>query len=124
MKRELGIACCGLACCLCTENEQCSGCGAGDCPDKDWCENRTCSISRRIDGCYACEEDCRKGLLAKNKPYAFTVFIKQYGMDCLLDCLETNEKKGIVYHRNGITGDYDDFDRAEDVMAFLKNGER
>ena len=27
MKRELGIARCGLACCLCTENGKCKGCG-------------------------------------------------------------------------------------------------
>lgn len=39
MKRELGIARCGLACCLCSENVTCSGCNTGDCPDKDWCEN-------------------------------------------------------------------------------------
>ena len=25
MKRELGIARCGLACCLCSENDRCSG---------------------------------------------------------------------------------------------------
>lgn len=38
MKRELGIARCGLACCLCSENDHCSGCNSGDCPDKEWCE--------------------------------------------------------------------------------------
>lgn len=32
MKRELGIAKCGLACCLCSENTTCGGCDAGDCP--------------------------------------------------------------------------------------------
>ena len=35
MKRELGIARCGLACCLCSENTTCAGCDSGDCPDKD-----------------------------------------------------------------------------------------
>lgn len=34
MKRELGIARCGLACCLCSENDKCAGCNSGDCPDK------------------------------------------------------------------------------------------
>ena len=29
MKRELGIARCGLACCLCSENAACSGCDSG-----------------------------------------------------------------------------------------------
>ena len=36
------------------------------------------------------------------KPYGFTVFIKRYGMEELMNCLERNEKNGIVYHREGI----------------------
>ena len=48
MKRELGIARCGLACCLCSENEHCNGCNSGDCPDKDWCENRKCSLEKSV----------------------------------------------------------------------------
>ena len=106
MKRELGIARCGLACCLCSEN--CSGCNSGECPDREWCENRK----------------CRKGLLAKIKPYGFTEFVKKYGEKELLDCLERNEANGIVYHRNGIMGDYDDFDDVEKLMDFIKTGER
>lgn len=35
MKRELGIARCGLACCLCSENVKCNGCGSNECPDND-----------------------------------------------------------------------------------------
>ena len=54
MKRELGIARCGLACCLCSENE----------------------------------------------------------------------KKGVVYHREGINGDYDDFDDVEKLIEFIRAGER
>lgn len=122
MKRELGIARCGLACCLCSENDKCSGCNSGDCPDKDWCENRKCSISKNISHCYACGDECRKGLLGKIKPYAFTLFVKRYGEDELLDCLERNEKKGIVYHRDGIIGDYDNFDDAEKLIAFIRTG--
>lgn len=61
MKRELGIARCGLACCLCSENE-------------------------------------------------------------LLDCLERNEEAGIVYHRDGINGDYDNFDDVEKLILFIKTG--
>ena len=122
MKRELGIARCGLACCLCSEN--CSGCNSGECPDKEWCENRKCSLSKSIGHCYECEEECRKGLLAKIKPYGFTEFVKKYGEKELLDCLERNEANGIVYHRNGIMGDYDDFNDVEKLMDFIKTGER
>lgn len=69
-----------------------------------------------------CQEDCKKGLLSKIKPYAFTTFIKKYGEDKLLDCLEENEKKGIIYHREGINGDYDDFDDVEQLMNFILTG--
>lgn len=122
MKRKLGIARCGLACCLCSENDKCGGCNSGDCFDKDWCENRKCSILKNISHCYACGEECRKGLLGKIKPYAFTLFVKRYGEEELLNCLERNEKNGIVYHRDGIIGDYDDFDDAEKLIAFIRTG--
>lgn len=124
MKRELGIARCGLACCLCSENVTCSGCNSGECPDKDWCENRKCSMDKEISHCYACDEDCRKGLLGKIKPYGFTLFAREYGEEALLDCLERNERNGVVYHREGITGDYDDFEDVEALMEFIRTGMR
>ena len=122
MKRELGIARCGLACCLCSENEHCNGCNSGDCPDKDWCENRKCSFEKSVAHCYECPEDCHKGLLSKIKPYGFTLLAKRYGEDVLLNCLERNEKNGVVYHREGIVGDYDDFDDAEKLIGFILLG--
>lgn len=122
MKRELGIARCGLACCLCSENNTCKGCNSGDCPDKDWCENRKCSSERNIEHCFDCEDDCKKGMFNKIKPYAFTLFAKRFGEEVLLDCLERNEKLGIVYHRNGIIGDYDNFDDVEILINFIKTG--
>ena len=124
MKRELGIARCGLACCLCSENIHCSGCNSGECPDKQWCENRICSMERDLKGCYLCDENCKKGLLSKIKPYGFRKFIQQHGMDMLLDCLERNEKNGVVYHREGIKGDYDDFDDVDALIEFIKTGSR
>ena len=42
----------------------------------------------------------------------------------LLDCLELNEKNGVVYHREGIVGDYDDFDDVEKLIDFIKEGKR
>lgn len=122
MKRELGIARCGLACCLCSENDKCGGCSSDSCCDKAWCENRKCSLERGINHCYECDEDCRKGLLSKVKPYGFTLFARKYGENYLLDCLEANEKNGVIYHRNGIIGDYDNFDNADKLMDFIKSG--
>lgn len=122
MKRELGIARCGLACCLCSENEVCAGCLSDGCAGKDWCENRKCALEKGVAHCYECEEDCRKGFLGKDKPYGFTLFAKRYGEERLLDCLAKNEKQGIFYHRKGYEGDYDGFDTPEELVEFLKTG--
>ena len=124
MKRELGIARCGLACCLCSENVTCIGCDSGECPDKEWCENRKCSIGKKIGHCYECKEQCKKGLFNKIKPYGFTEFARRYGEDHLLDCLDRNEKNGVIYHRDGLNGDYDDFDGVEALIEYIKNGYR
>ena len=125
MKRELGIARCGLACCLCSENAHCTGCNSGACPDKAWCENRRCSLEKQSGHCWECDDEaCRKGMLAKIKPLGFTLFARRYGEAALLDCLERNEKAGVVYHREGITGDYDGFDDAEALIRFLRTGTR
>ena len=62
MKRELGIARCGLACCLCSENDHCGGCNSGDCPGTGFCENRPCSMDKGIGHCYECNEECKKGM--------------------------------------------------------------
>ena len=124
MKRELGIARCGLACCLCSENDHCNGCNSGSCPDTDWCENRKCSLEHALPHCCACPQECRKGLLAKIKPYGFTLFAKRYGVEALLDQLERNEHAGVVYHREGLTGDYDDFDDVEALIRFIRTGRR
>ena len=124
MKRELGIARWGLACCLCSENEHCHGCNSCECSDKAWCENRRCSLEKALDHCCCCEADCRKGLLAKIKPYGFTVFAKRYGLEFLIDCLDKNEERGVVYHRQEIVGDYDAFYDVEELIAFIQTGRR
>lgn len=72
--------------------------------------------------CYECDKDCKKGLLSKIKPYGFNLFIKRFGESELLDCLVKNEKAGVVYHKDGINGDYDEFDDVEDLIRFIKTG--
>ena len=81
-------------------------------------------MERGLQACYLCGENCKKAMLGKIKPYGFTKFIQQYGVDLLLDCLERNEANGVVYHREGIYGDYDDFDDADALIAFIKTGKR
>ena len=124
MKREYGIARCGLACCLCSENTTCQGCLGDNCAFMDACENRNCSKEKQYGHCYECDKECRKGMLSKSKPYGFTLFAKRYGEEKLLDCLAANEKNGIVYHREGIFGDYDVFDNVEELIQFILTGKR
>ena len=132
MKRELGIARCGLACCLCSENVTCKGCKRDGfmelswCKDAEWCEVRRCGIEKNLNGCYECTPaECRKGLYAeKIKPRAFAEFARRYGVEELLDCLERNEQAGIVYHREGIMGDYDDFEDLEELIDFIRTGKK
>ena len=96
------------------------------CKDAEWCENRKCCIANSLPGCWACKDsECRKGLFSdKIKALAFTEFARRYGTDALLDRLEINEKAGIVYHREGIMGDYDEFDDIEKLIRFIQTGER
>ena len=122
MKRGLGIARCGLACCLCSESEGCGGCDSGSCPDAATCEVRACSAARGLSHCYECAEPCRRGILTKIKPRAFTEFARRFGEGRLLDCLERNEATGASYHREGVVGDYDDFDDLEELIAFIETG--
>ena len=124
MRKELEIGSCGLACCLCSENDICSGCDSGNCPDAQRCECRSCSNEKGFRHCYDCTLDCRKGILSKIKPYAFTLFVKRYGEKVLLDCLLRNKENGIIYHKNGINGDYDDFNDIEKLIAFILTGRK
>lgn len=132
MKRELGIARCGMACCLCCENITCKGCRKEGflelswCKDEQWCENRNCGIEKGLNGCYECKPaECRKGLYAeKLSVRGFAEFARRYGIEELLDCLERNEQAGIVYHREDFTGDYDGFDDLEKLIDFIRTGKR
>lgn len=109
MKREKGIAYCGLACCVCSENESCAGCRNDGCKDKEWCKNFNCCRAKGLTGCWECSEfPCPDSMLDKPRIRAFARFIKDRGEEKLLDCLDRNEQSGIVYHYKGeLIGDYD-----------------
>ena len=121
VKRERGIAYCGLACALCESLEDCPGCRKGGCPDREQCKNYTCCQERGLAGCWECEEfPCSAPMLAKIKPRSFCVFIKRYGEEKLLDCLEQGQRDGLVYHRLGtVVGDYDMPSQEEGVFGLL-----
>lgn len=125
MKRELGIGRCGLACAICSKNSECAGCDSASCSASGWCENRKCSIGKNFAHCYECDEfPCGKGMLVKTRMQAFSEFARRYGEKELLDCLERNEQMGVIYHREGFTGDYDGFSDIEELIAFIKSGKK
>lgn len=125
MNREKGIAFCGLACCLCNENKACAGCRNDGCVNKEWCKSFNCCREKKIDGCWQCDdfEICDNFMLKKLKVNAFAEFIKKYGEEKMYECLESNEKNGIIYHHDGkITGDYDELKTTEEIFSLLLNG--
>jgi len=123
MKNEKGLAYCGLACAVCGENENCAGCRNDGCKNKERCKHFVCCKEKNIRGCWECDNFPCGGMHEKVRIYALALFIKEHGEERLLECLERNEKNGIVYHYpNQIIGDYDKCKTADEVMDMIMNG--
>lgn len=126
MNREKGVAYCGLACCVCGQNATCAGCRNAGCTDRDWCKAFRCGRDRGIPGCWACEDfPCVDKRPDSPRIRAFTRFIFAHGEEALMDCLEQNERRGVVYHAAGsLEGDYDAFNTQEEILALISDGKR
>lgn len=124
MEIQKGIAYCGLVCALCSENDNCVGCRNEGCKDKDWCKNFQCCKAKNIKGCWECKEfPCKGSILDNIRIRAFAKFIRQYSLEHLLQCLENNEKNGIVYHYPGkLKGDYDVFTNEDEIIKLILEG--
>lgn len=107
--RKKGIAFCGLACCVCSENATCVGCRNEGCKDKEWCKSFQCCKEKQLNGCWECAEfPCDNPMLNKLRVRTFAKFIAEYGEQKLLSALQTNEADGIIYHyKDQLVGDYD-----------------
>ncbi len=122
--RCLGLAYCGLACCLCSENRDCPGCQSAAAPCYEKCENFPCVRERGLSGCWQCPDfPCGKGMHGNNpRARAFVQFAKEHGPDKLLECLERNRWAGVAYHHpSKLTGDYDGLTQ-EEIFDLLLNG--
>lgn len=97
MNREKGLAYCGLACLICGENEMCAGCRNAGCKNKERCKHFNGCKEKGLNGCWECEEFPCSGMHDKVRVLAFAQFIKQHGEEKLIDCLERNEKAGIIF---------------------------
>ncbi len=109
MNREKGIAYCGLACCVCSQNQNCAGCRNDGCTGKEWCKSFNCCRQKGLNGCCECTEfPCSNEMFNKLRVRTFAKFIGEHGEEKLIECLERNEKNGMVYHYAGqLIGDYD-----------------
>ncbi len=124
MNKEKGFAYCGLACCICSGNTTCAGCRNEGCKDKDWCKNFNCCKAKGLNGCWECTDfPCTGSMLDKIRIRTFSEFIRDYGEEKLITCLERNEKAGMVYHYSGkLTGDYDIPQTEEGIIELILNG--
>lgn len=123
MERAKGIAFCGLACALCSDSD-CPGCRDQGCRDRDWCKNLQCCKAKGLEGCWKCPEfPCEGTMLDKLRARTFATFARDHGTERLLDCLERNDRAGILYHYPGeLTGDYDVPASADGIVAMLFHG--
>jgi hypothetical protein len=121
------ISCCGLVCILCDTY------GACDCREDNHCGKRLspegcyqydCCTKKGLNGCWECgEAPCGEDMFSKNKIKlrAFITCIKEDGPDMYSRYISKNAENGIVYHRNGIYGDYD-LETEGAVLQLLRTG--
>lgn len=119
---ERGIAACGLGCAVCKE-APCAGCHAKGCAEADNCKILACTREKGYRGCWACDAfPCDNPMFARHRQRAFVRYAQRNGADALLTRLGENARQGIVYHREGLTGDYDAPKTEAGVLALLRFG--
>ena len=111
------IARCGLVCSLCSERAGCPGCTRED------CARRRCCIERRQAHCFSCEAyPCARCDGESARMRAFNLVARAEGPEKLSAYLQRNAANGLVYHRGGLTGDYDRYADSDAVVRLLKSG--
>jgi len=129
-KKTHPIAYCGLACCVCSENDTCVGCRNDGCSantigtDKNWCKNYNCCREKGLNGCWECTDfPCKGSMLDKLRIRAFARFVNEYGEDELVRCLLRNKENGVKYHYDGqLVGNYDEGKTEDEIIEIVKNG--
>ena len=116
-----GIAFCGLACCVCSENQTCAGCKNDACRDSLSCKNYRYCSEKGLNGCWECDSfPCDAPMLTTPRVRAFARYAAENGLNALLRALKNNQEHGVLYHYKGkLSGDYDLFQSEDEIMAFL-----
>lgn len=116
------VARCGLICFLCRPPRICNCRANNHC--KDGCFQYACCESKGLTGCWECPKaPCGEGMLApdKIKIRAFISCIREDGLEQFAGYIVKNAQNGIVYHRDGIWGDYD-LESEDAVLRLLRTG--
>lgn len=89
---DKGLAICGLACALCSE-EACPGCRQGGCANATTCAIYRCASDKGLAGCYRCAEfPCSKSMFEQVRVRAFNRYAKEKGVERLMTRLRENLK--------------------------------
>lgn len=124
---EQSIAYCGLICDFCFPDGGCSCKSNNHCGKRlspDGCYQYHCCTEKGFCGCWECPDSpCGIDMLAKDKikMRAFVRCIKEDGIHKFIGYINQNRDKGIVYHRDGVFGDYD-LPAEEEVLKLLRGG--
>ncbi|MBP9024242.1 MAG: hypothetical protein KBH06_13655 [Spirochaetes bacterium] len=121
------VSFCGLICRLCFMSDKCEGCKADinlcekNCSDEG-CFNRSCCEAKDIKGCYECSEiySCTHGIFSlgdMSKIKAFSICIREDGMDFFINSVLSNMKNGLSVEKGK---DYDG-KSIDEVLKMLRN---
>lgn len=125
------ISYCGLVCKSCHFLDQCGGCktAQNSCNKRlspEGCYQYTCCVSKGLNGCWECAGfPCGEDMFSDGhgpRIKAFVRCIKEEGPEKLAEYLIRNAENGLLYHREGIRGDYDGLDSEEQVLQLLRTG--
>ena len=122
------VAYCGLICALCQPEAACSCKGGNHCGKRlspEGCYQYRCCREKGYAGCWECPDaPCGRDMLAPGhvKTRAFVAYIQRHGLAAFAQALARGTEEGLVYHREGIHGDWD-LPSEPDVLGLLEGGE-
>ena len=122
------ISYCGLICILCSQDGSCDCRSENHCGKRlspEGCFQHDCCSERGYAGCWECPDfSCDKDMFNSThvRLRAFVKCIQQDGIEAFSQYIARNRENGVVYHRNGYTGDYD-LDTEEAILHLLRTGE-
>lgn len=117
-----GVAYCGLVCAYCSERFGCPGCKRAGCKDRAECRPYACGVEKGHGTCADCAQfPCDAPILRSLRMRVFAAYAHEHGEEALLAHLARKAAQGVLYHRDGLIGDYDGFDSEEELIRFLES---